>query len=312
MLTVGSLFSGIGGFDLAAERAGMTVEWQVELDDYCNKVLAKHWPTVRRYRDVRDCGAANLAPVDLICGGFPCQPFSVAGKRGGADDDRYLWPEMRRVIAELKPRWVVAENVPGIINLALDTVLADLDSEGYEVGTLVLPACGVGAWHIRQRVWIVAHRNGKRCQEQRCPVPVGAEQSGAERHGHIPADTERPEWRADEQESRQAGRVPVAARLGDDGATECGAAADTDSGRSEQHECDTQRAVQQSDTFDWWAAESRVRGVPDGLRSGVDKGRVNRLKALGNAIVPQVAEVLFRYIAEVEENVHGYEPAYAR
>ena len=152
----GSLFTGIGGVDLGLERAGMECAWQVEIDDYCTRVLEKHWPNVRRYRDARDCGAHNLEPVDLICGGFPCQPHSVAGKCGGAADDRDLWPEMRRVIAELRPAWVVGENVPGIRDTILDSVLFDLEALGYEALPLGLPACAFGAPIPRQRVFIVA------------------------------------------------------------------------------------------------------------------------------------------------------------
>jgi len=136
----GSLFAGIGGFDLGLERAGMECVWQVEIDPYCQKVLAKHWPQVKRYDDVRECGEHNLETVDLICGGFPCQPHSVAGKRRGAVDDRNLWPEYRRVLAELRPRWVLGENVPGIVTTMLDEVLSDLESEGYAATTIVLPA----------------------------------------------------------------------------------------------------------------------------------------------------------------------------
>ena len=159
-VTVGSLFAGIGGLDLGLERAGMTVLWQVEIDDYCTKVLEKHWPNVARFRDVRECGRHNLAPVDVICGGFPCQPVSYAGRRRGAQDNRWLWPEMLRIVAELKPSWVLAENVPGLISMGLlDGLCADLEGKGYETGTLVFPACALGAPHIRQRVFILAHIN---------------------------------------------------------------------------------------------------------------------------------------------------------
>jgi DNA (cytosine-5)-methyltransferase 1 len=205
----GSLFAGIGGFDLGLERAGMECVWQVENDPYCNKVLEKHWPDVRRYGDVREVhgivahsefagtlrqeedktlsgnrgtseiihrvraaeeidasgvrrGGVDtrcpscLPPVDLICGGFPCQPFSVAGKQEGAADDRYLWPEMFRVIQEVRPTWVLGENVAGIIRLGLDEVLSDLESADYQTQTFVIPACAVDAPHRRDRVWIIA------------------------------------------------------------------------------------------------------------------------------------------------------------
>jgi DNA (cytosine-5)-methyltransferase 1 len=161
-LKVGSLFSGIGGFDLGLERAGFEIAWQSEIDPYCLKVLEKHWPRVKRYGDIREMRGDDLEPVDLICGGFPCQPFSCAGKRGGQTDDRYLWPEMLRIITEVRPRWVIGENVPGIINLALDQVLSDLEDAGYACQSFIIPACGVGALHRRDRVWIVGYSNCNR------------------------------------------------------------------------------------------------------------------------------------------------------
>ena len=167
MLTFGSLFAGIGGFDLGLERASMVCKWQVEINPFCQQVLAKHWPDVMRYADVKDCGKHNLATVDLIAGGFPCQPHSNAGQQKGAEDDRDLWPEMYRVIRELRPTWVLAENVLGIKGTILNSCLSDLESEGYwnyrdrwgrhRIAPLVIPACAFNAPHKRERVFIVAY-----------------------------------------------------------------------------------------------------------------------------------------------------------
>jgi DNA (cytosine-5)-methyltransferase 1 len=161
----GSLFSGIGGFDLAAQWAGWTNVFQVEWNQYCQAVLQKNFPDAERFTDIRQFdGSKFRGSVDIISGGFPCQPFSSAGKRAGVDDDRYLWPEMLRVIKEVEPRWVVGENVAGILSMdggsVLAGILTDMENAGYSPEVYSIPALAVGAPHLRQRLWIVAHRNG--------------------------------------------------------------------------------------------------------------------------------------------------------
>jgi DNA (cytosine-5)-methyltransferase 1 len=160
-LTVGSLFSGIGGLELGLERAGMEVKWQVEIDDYCRRVLAKHWPDVARYEDVREVGAHNLEPVDLICGGFPCQDISIAGNGRGLQGERSgLWFEVARIVREIRPRFLLVENVAALAHRGLDRVLGDLAWLGYDAEWSVLSACAVGAPHPRERMFVVAYRDG--------------------------------------------------------------------------------------------------------------------------------------------------------
>ena len=160
------LFSGIGGFSLGAEYNNIETIGFVEKDVFCQKVLRKHWPNVPILGDIRDVKRDTFESVDIVSGGFPCQPFSVAGKRRGTDDDRYLWDETIRVVSLYKPRWFVGENVEGIVNIQNGMVLRqvqnDLEKEGFEVQCGIIPASGIGAWHQRKRVWIIAHSNSNR------------------------------------------------------------------------------------------------------------------------------------------------------
>jgi DNA (cytosine-5)-methyltransferase 1 len=181
----GSLFSGIGGFDLGLERAGMECAWQVENNLFGLGVLAKHWPAVQRFEDVHHVGATNLSAVDLIVGGFPCQPFSNAGHARGEDDNRNLWPEMLRVVSELKPRWVVGENVIGLINLYLDSVLTDLEKAGYEAWPLVLPSAAFDTPHQRGRVFILAHSDSERRDTHQVQPGTGHQNASPESEGWV-------------------------------------------------------------------------------------------------------------------------------
>ncbi len=212
-MRVGSLFSGIGGLDLGLERAGMKVVWQVENDEWCTRVLAKHWPDVARFRDVRECHGAladtkgrdaresasrdrgegagrtgSLAPVNLICGGFPCQPVSHAGRRLGAADERWLWPEFRRIVREVRPEWVLVENVPGLRSAddgrLFGGILRDLAESGYDAEWDGISAAGVGAPHLRERVFIVAHAASRRCGQRTAQVR-GVSVSNVSKPGNI-------------------------------------------------------------------------------------------------------------------------------
>lgn len=160
-----SLCSGIGGIDLAAQRADFEIAGQVEIDDYCQAILAKHWPNVPKIRNIHDVQGHEFGHIDLIAGGIPCQPFSTAGRRRGKEDDRHLWPQMLRIIKVARPTWILIENVIGFINLALEAVLADLEDQGYQCQTFVFPACAIGAPHQRMRCFIVAYAAGRRCQQ---------------------------------------------------------------------------------------------------------------------------------------------------
>lgn len=272
MLTHLSLFSGIGGLDLAAEWAGFTTVGQCEFADYPTKVLEKHWPDVPRWRDVRTLTKESfyertgLRTVDVISGGFPCQPFSVAGKQKGKGDDRYLWPEMLRVITELRPRCVVGENVPGIIKIAAGQVVKDLERAGYHVVVFNFEAAAVGAWHRRSRVFFVgiadvADADGSGLQGRKQPETPDAAEDAGEQPSRAPAG-----------ECSEA--VYDAMRSGCAGDARWEQSQELADGRC-------------------WAAEPDVGRVAHGIPA-----RVDRLKCLGNAVVPQQAYPIFRALKE--------------
>lgn len=160
MLTFGSLFSGIGGIDLGLERAGWTCKFQVEIDPFCRKVLEKHWPHVPKHGDIKELTGNELEQVDLIAGGFPCQPVSVAGKRKAQSDERWLWPEFVRIIRVVRPGYILVENVPGLLVRGMGDVLEDLAICGYDAEWYMLSARKVGAAHLRERIFIFAHPPG--------------------------------------------------------------------------------------------------------------------------------------------------------
>lgn len=266
-LTFGSLFAGIGGFDLGFERAGMVCKWQVEIDDYANRALAKHWPNVHRERDIRECGAHNLERVDVICGGFPCQDISYAGLGAGLDGERSgLFFEAIRVVQELRPRVVVLENVAALLTRGLDRVLGTLAEIGYDAEWHCIPAAAVGAPHIRDRVFVVAHSGSERDNGRSCECG-GPKAAGAR------GEFVRP--------NEHANDVAYATQLLGDGCDVHGGC-DRKGGRtiSEPRIC---RGSIGADS--WWLAEPDVGRVANGVPA-----RVDRLRGLGNAVVPQVAE----------------------
>ena len=305
MLTHLSLFSGIGGLDLAAEMAGFKTVGQCEWADFQTKVLEKHWPDVPRWRDIRTLTGdsfyerTGLRTVDVISGGFPCQPFSLAGKREGKDDDRYLWPEMLRVIRELNPTWVIGENVPGIVNLALDTVLSDLENEGYTAQPFIIPACGVDAPHKRERVCIVAYsinRGSVVCRNRELSNADADERKGNDNRRGTEEPVTREWWK---DEPRTVGMV--------DGLSESVHADDTDteSKRSAWQSCSelcgggtiqTQIRGTLGSHSAWhnWPDEPGICRVVDGIPN-----RVDRIKSLGNAVVPQQFYIFFKLIADL-------------
>lgn len=179
-----SLFAGIGGMDIGLERAGMTVVAQCEIDPFCRAVLKKHWPDVPQFEDVRKLRGEDVGPVDLVCGGFPCQPFSTAsrGRRLGTEDDRYLWPEMLRVISETKPAWVIGENVIGLQPMEIGQVVSDLGTQGFDTVVMEIPACATLKDHWRPRNWFLGYSDSN----SKSVSPVNAEVAVLQRREHGP------------------------------------------------------------------------------------------------------------------------------
>jgi DNA (cytosine-5)-methyltransferase 1 len=338
-VNVGSLFAGIGGFDLGFERCGMRVAWQVEQDAYCRAVLERHFPGAERFEDVREVGAQNLAPVDLICGGFPCQDLSSAGRGAGLDGARSgLWAEFARIIRELRPSYVVVENVPALLTgkgkrwerAPIGRVLGDLAEVGYDAEWSVLSAREFGAPHLRKRVWIVAYpaRDAEaRTASASGPQRERARQGGAEsraRDSSVPpvADTEGESERAGLRASgapRQRRRRPA-----DRGGAR-GDVADPERGRREGRSdqpgrgdpersqafrgqgaahpargCEAGGLGESHPASEGWSVEPDVGRVADGVPN-----RVDRLAALGNALLPQIAEWIGQRILEFKRRSGG-------
>ena len=380
-LKVLDLFSGIGGFSLGLHSTGIfdTIKF-VEFDKYCQKVLNKNFPNIPIEGDIRNVKGTEFE-ADVITGGFPCQPFSVAGKQKGTNDNRYLWPEMFRLIKEIKPEFVIGENVQGIINLqdgmVLRQVLNDLESEGFEVQCFLIPASGIGAWHQRNRTWIIGHskHNGLLASEKRSRdkkinggTSEGQNQtiesertsrstnngnvsnsnsSLRRRWGTIGESGENKIWRFHSEEEEQSehdirsqtirrnvvsretavpnteferlqrgqrnnkgeGRKILSTEQQDwkevrsqtgcidgvqrknvsdstiKGLEGCSLQSDNKQTEGSTKHGHTSFSKQQT----WWETESIVCGIPNGISYELDKDRANRIKTLGNAIVPQIA-----------------------
>lgn len=318
-LTHLSLFSGIGGLDLAAEMAGFRTVGQCEWADYPTKVLEKHWPDVPRWRDIRTLTGerfyenTGMRTVDAISGGFPCQPFSVAGKRRGKEDDRYLWPEMLRVISELRPTWVIGENVAGIVNMALDQVCADLENEGYTVQALIIPACAVDAPHRRDRCAIIGCRALEEKHNGRGWGTHSLENSDCVRFGKPGVLSQQPKRTELERDGKNVANSDLAGLQGRNEKElpkrpgkrtfrkSCAYVSDTESSELQGQRRTARGRRPEFGCSSWWPAEPNVGRVAHGVPS-----RVDRLKCLGNAVVPQQFYPIFQAIAYIERGVvHG-------
>ena len=311
------LFSGIGGFSLALEKVGFTTIGFCERDEYCRLLLQKHWKGVKIYNDIKKLEAKDIEErVDILTGGFPCQPYSVAGKQKGTDDDRYLWPDMFRVIKDVRPTWIIAENVRGIINIqdgmVFETVCSDLESEGFEVQPFIIPAAGVGAPHKRERVWIVGyskHNGSLATKIRRGNKEADAGTQEGQNKTIEPTGTGGSEYDETLENSRRSLRQ--GAKLSKKNANESrkeNANQFERPGSTPEHNVANTEGVyvqgqqdrsrqKQSRGKSWWEFEPNVGRVANGV-----PGRVHRLKALGNSIVPQIAEEIGRAIWKVTKN----------
>ena len=297
-MRIGSLFAGIGGFDLAARWMGWETAWFSEIDRYASNVLTKHWPGVPNHGDITKIDFTKVEPVDMLCGGFPCQNISNAGKRAGIGGERSgLWGEYARAIRELRPRYVVVENVAALLGRGLERVLGDLAAVGYDAEWEILSAADVGAPHLRQRVWIVAYPPGVRCERDHV-VSRGPEASKVSRWMLQPSGSR--EAVADTPNNRQP--RPGIARAGWDGSADC-------RGEVANAYRPGRRSLQGASLISggptpcdgsWWRVEPDVGRLAHWIPS-----RVDRLKGLGNAIVPQCAYQIFQAIEAREAQMRA-------
>jgi len=299
VLTVGSLFSGIGGLDLGLERAGMQVRWQCEIDPYCRAVLGHHWPGLRIYEDIHDIDG-RAERVDLICGGFPCQPVSLAGKGLAQEDPRWLWPEFARVVGDLRPEYVLVENVPGLVKRGLDLVITGLAEMGYDAEWEIVSAAACGAPHLRERIFVIAshadqggeHGLAVDAEVARSPEPLA--DASRERRQQVAGGARRDE--SPHGRRSQEDHVPSGDGQSDRAGQVPGDVAYADYlGRLGRPRHFTEENWRREFTDGgWWATEPDVGRVAHGVPN-----RMAQLRALGNAVVPQVAEAVGRMILEV-------------
>ena len=331
------LFSGIGGFSLGLESTGYfeTIGF-VEKDEFCQKVLKKNFNNIPIESEVRNV-KGDRYKADIITGGFPCQPFSVAGKRRGTEDDRYLWDETIRVIRECKPRWFIGENVEGIINISegkvLQQIQKDLEAEGFEVQCVVIPASGIGAWHQRKRVWIIAHSNSNRDRtkitgsngeekeiqgehrekdstswkfirtntndvpntKSKGSFSSGRSNTSDNEQQRLDIDKER-NWSKIRSKSSRCSEQTLP-NTNSKGSQRHGVSTDME---TEQRQVITERSIKEQQT--WWEAQSKLCRTPDGISYELDKDRKNRIKSLGNSIVPLIARELGLAIMKAEQD----------
>lgn len=303
-LNHGSLFSGIGGFDLASEWMGWNNVFHCEFNSFAQQVLKYYWPNAISYEDITKTDFSIWrGKIDILTGGFPCQPYSLAGYRKGKEDNRHLWPEMFRAIKEISPSYIVGENVYGLVNwnggLVFKEVQTDLESEGYQVQPVVLPACGVGAPHRRDRIWFVAYSDSS------------AERSPRESDwvvGKRSENNDEPEkWRKQTKQHKGCSNV---------------LRADTYTyGKRQQRQRGGEQQINTEEERDWqkyriiddgrWPIESPVCNGNDGISSKLDgitfsKWRKESIKSGGNAIVPQVAYEIFKVIQKIENERYKY------
>ena len=259
----GSLFSGIGGLDLGLEQAGLTCSWQSEIDPYCTRILKKHWPAVPNLGDIKNIDWTTTPAVDLVCGGYPCQPFSYAGARNGTNDPRHLWPYFANCLRILRPRFALLENVSGHLSLGFGDVQADLAALGYNTEWDCIPAAAVGAPHLRDRIFVVATRNDGMDTD-----------SDSKPNGTINAAT-------------QPWPTPMAYTDSSSGKREC---------KPVRRPTQRTNAHISSVRGSNWTSEPGVGRVADGIPN-----RMDRLRGLGNAVVPQVAEHIGNIIKDMAQ-----------